>query len=575
MNNTKRIWQYFKKHKILIAIAFVSSMAVSGTDAAIAYMVKDILDGIFISKDEKMLRLVPLMIISLFTFRCGARFLQSYSIQYAGQKAVQSIRDDMYQKIIHQPMSYFSENSIGIMMTKIINDVSNLQRAISSAMRIFRSSLSIVFLTGIVFFQNPKLGISVFILAPILFLIVHKSGKKIKKTSHKIQEYTGEMGSALNESFSGIRVVKSFAAEIREYSKFKKVALSELKYKLRQAMITSVSSPMIETLSGFSIAAIILYGGTMVISGETTTGTFFSFVTAFGMMFEPIKKLNNYNQIIQVARASMERIFSVLDTENSILDNNGALQCNANEKNITFKNVSFRYKPDSAKVLDNISLSVPFGTSVALVGSSGAGKSSLVSLLPRFYDVTEGAIQIGGTDLRDFDVYSLRRNISIVSQSAFLFNNTVRYNIAYGFDKIEESRIIEAAEQAYATDFINDLPEGLDSLLGERGCKLSGGQKQRLTIARAILMNSPVLILDEATSALDTESEKIVQKALTNLMKNKTSFTIAHRLSTIINADIIAVMDNGKIIDTGTHTELLEKSDIYSKLFEMQFKNSR
>ncbi|WP_244392521.1 ABC transporter ATP-binding protein [Denitrovibrio acetiphilus] len=559
----------------MIAIAFVSSMAVSGTDAAIAYMVKDILDGIFISKDEKMLRLVPLMIISLFTFRCGARFLQSYSIQYAGQKAVQSIRDDMYQKIIHQPMSYFSENSIGIMMTKIINDVSNLQRAISSAMRIFRSSLSIVFLTGIVFFQNPKLGISVFILAPILFLIVHKSGKKIKKTSHKIQEYTGEMGSALNESFSGIRVVKSFAAEIREYSKFKKVALSELKYKLRQAMITSVSSPMIETLSGFSIAAIILYGGTMVISGETTTGTFFSFVTAFGMMFEPIKKLNNYNQIIQVARASMERIFSVLDTENSILDNNGALQCNANEKNITFKNVSFRYKPDSAKVLDNISLSVPFGTSVALVGSSGAGKSSLVSLLPRFYDVTEGAIQIGGTDLRDFDVYSLRRNISIVSQSAFLFNNTVRYNIAYGFDKIEESRIIEAAEQAYATDFINDLPEGLDSLLGERGCKLSGGQKQRLTIARAILMNSPVLILDEATSALDTESEKIVQKALTNLMKNKTSFTIAHRLSTIINADIIAVMDNGKIIDTGTHTELLEKSDIYSKLFEMQFKNSR
>jgi len=572
MNNFARIWSYFRSYKLLLFLALISSAGVSATDAAVAYIVKDIMDGIFISKDTEMLTVIPIAIAVLFSVRFVARFTQVYSIQYAGQKAVQQIRDDMFNKLIVLPMGYFSENSIGIVMTKVISDVNNLQNAISSALRVFRSALTIIFLIAVVFHQNSHLALSIFVLAPLLFIIVHKSGKKIKTNSRKIQEQTGHIGNALNESFTGIRVVKSFNNEEREFDNFKKVSLKELKYKLRQALISSISSPLIETLAGVAAAGIIAYGGMMVIQGQTTTGTFFSFLTAFGMMFEPIKKLNNYNHIIQIARASAERIFSVLDTQNDIIDNNGTIQCIAKGKTVTFENISFSYNPEGQQILNNININVPYGKTIALVGSSGAGKSTLVSLIPRFYDVTNGSVKIGDTDIRDFDVYSLRRNIGIVSQSPFLFNNTIRYNMTYGCSEdVSEERLKEAAEQAYALDFINELPDGFDTMLGERGSKLSGGQKQRLTIARALLTDPQILILDEATSALDTESEKVVQKAMNNLMKDRTCFTIAHRLSTIIDADLIAVMDKGQVVAIGPHAELLKTSPLYTKLYEMQF----
>lgn len=566
------MWQYFKKHKALIVIAFISSIAVSGTDAAIAYLVKDIMDGIFISKNMTLLKVMPLIISVTFLVRCIARFGQQYSIQFAGQKAVQQIRDDMYQKVIHLPMSYFEGNPTGVIMTKITNDVANLQNAISSALRIFRSGLSVFFLIGIVFYQNFELGLSVLIVAPFLIIIIGKAGKKIKLTSHKIQEYTGLISNSMNESFTGIRVVKSFANEDMEMDGFNKVVFTEMKYKLKQAFITSVSSPLIETLAGLSVAGLILYGGMKVINGEMTTGEFASFLTAFGMMFEPFKKINNYNKVIQTARASSERIFSVLDTHNEILEHNGTQKCDMRDAEIKFDNVSFSYSSDDRKILDNINFTVPYGTSVALVGYSGAGKSTLISLLPRFYDVTSGRITINGTDLREFDIFSLRRNIGIVSQSPFLFNNSIRYNLTYGCEEeVSEEQLLKAAEQAYALDFINELPEGFDTVIGERGSRLSGGQKQRLTIARAMLVNPPILILDEATSALDTESEKMVQKAISNLMQNRTSFTIAHRLSTVIESDVIIVMDSGKISDMGTHAELLERSEYYRNLYEIQY----
>jgi subfamily B ATP-binding cassette protein MsbA len=571
MKNLKRIWKYFRDYKSYIVTALIASAVVSATDGATAYIVKDILDGIFIEKDERLLKLIPLVIIIMYSVRCVARVMQSYLIQYAGQRAVQKIREELYYKMIRLPMSYYDKNDTGAMMARIINDVSNLQNAVPAALKIFRSALSIVFLIGVVLYQDMKLGSTVFLSLPFIVILIDKTGKKVKKYSKKQQERVGEMATALQETFSGVTVVKSFANEDKETAKFYRLNLNEVKYRLKQVMITSLSSPFLETVAGFAVAFIVFYGGLKVISGETTAGTFFSFVTAFGLMFDPFKKINNYNSTIQMANASADRIFDVLDIKNAILDNDGTLECDASGKDIVFENVSFYYNEKDGKVLNGFSLTVKPGMTVALVGSSGAGKSTIASIIPRFYDVTGGSIKIGGTDIRDFKVHSLRKNIGIVSQEPFLFNQSISYNISYSSDVMDMDKIRQAAESAYALNFIDELPDGFDTLLGERGDRLSGGQKQRITIARALLLNPPILILDEATSALDTESERIVQKALTNLMQGRTSFVIAHRLSTILNADMIVVLDKGKIESTGTHTELLQKSEIYSRLCQMQF----
>ncbi|PLX67852.1 MAG: ABC transporter ATP-binding protein [Denitrovibrio sp.] len=571
MKNMKRVWKYFKDNKLFIIIALMASAVVSATDGATAYLVKDILDEIFIAKNEKMLRLIPIIIISIYIIRLVARFFQSYFIQYAGQNAVQNIRKEMHHKMIRLPMSYYDSNDTGAMMARIINDVTNLQNAIPAALKIFRSVLSIFFLIAVVLYQDLKLGSTLFITLPFMILLIDKTGKKVKKYSRKQQERVGDMATALQETFSGVRVVKAFANEKKEKVNFFHLNAREVKYRLKQALVSSLSSPIMEAVAGFAIAAIIFYGGLKVINGETTAGTFFSFITAFGLTFDPFKKINNNNSTIQMANASADRIFSVLDMHNDILDNDGDIECDARDKTIEFRNVKFAYNETDGSVLDGFNLNVKPGTTVALVGSSGAGKSTIASLIPRFYDTTEGAILIGGTDIRDFKVHSLRKNIGIVSQEAFLFNETIAYNIAYGNGEQDTEKIKQAADSAFALKFVEDLPDGFDTVIGERGDRLSGGQRQRLTIARALLLDPPLLILDEATSALDTESERIVQKALTNLMQGRTSFVIAHRLSTIINADMIVVLDKGKIESTGTHAELLEKSEIYSKLCQMQF----
>lgn len=570
MDTLKRLWPYFRKYRLYLFLSVIASAIVSSTDAGVAYITKDILDGIFISKNERLLHLIPIVLIVMFIVRCSSSFFQSLFIQLSSQRAIQNIRDDMYHKIIKLPVAYFHDNTTGVLMTKVINDVSNIQAAVASVMRIMRSVFTVIALVGVVFYQSPRLGVSIFLIVPLMLIIIRKSGRKIKKTSHKSQLHLGELGDTLNESFSGIKVVKSFSNEDKEYKKFVINSANEIKYRLKQALISSISSPMIETLAGMSVAVIIFVGGLQVINGTTTTGTFFSFITAFGLMFEPIKKINNYNTVIQKARASAERIFEVMDSENTVLDNNGTIECDAHSKKIEFRNVSFRYNSSDTNVLDGLNLTIEPGMKAAIVGSSGAGKSTIAALLPRFYDVTEGGIYIGGTDIRDFNVYSLRRNIGIVSQEPFLFNNTIKYNIAYGVKDPDDHAILRAAEQSYSLGFIEELPDGIDTLIGERGCRISGGQRQRITIARALLMNPPVLVLDEATSALDTESEKIVQKALNNLMKNRTSIVIAHRLSTVADADMIVVLNKGKIEAAGTHTRLLEESGTYATLCKMQ-----
>lgn len=571
MNNLKRIYQYFRPHKMKIAYALMASVLVSATDGASAYIVKHVLDDIFIDKNMIMLKLIPLAIICIYTVRCVARFCQIYLMQSSGQYAIKAIREELFAKMIKFPMSYYDSNETGTMMARIVNDANNMQSAIPAVVRIFRDSLTVVSLIGVVLYQNLKLGSLIFLALPFVILIISKSGKKIKKYSRKEQERVGIVATALQESFSGIRVVKAFANEGKEIKKFNFLNDKEIHFKLKKLLVSAINSPLMETVAGYAVAGIVLFGGLEVIKGHTTPGTFFSFVAAFGMMFEPFKKIVTDNNTVQTANAAAERIFAVLDEGNEILDNDGTKECDAGNKDIELKDVTFRYRTSEEDILDHVNISVKPGMTVALVGSSGAGKSTIASIIPRFYDVTGGSITIGGVDIREFKVHSLRKNIGIVSQEPFLFNDTVANNIAYGVENATQEDIRKAAESAYATGFINELPEKYDTFIGERGDRLSGGQKQRLTIARALLLNPPVLILDEATSALDTESERIVQKALTNLMQGRTSFVIAHRLSTILNADMIVVMDKGRVESVGKHQELLEKSEIYSNLCRLQF----
>jgi len=575
MNNLFRTWQYFKQYRLSIAVAMIASVAVSGTDAAMAYLSKDVLDKIFIEKDVNTLRILPMVLITLFIVRLVSRFVQSYFIKSAAQKSIEKIRNDMYHKLIRMPLSYFHENPTGVISNKVLTDINNLQNSVSSALSIFRSTVSVIFLSAVLFNQDFRLALSIFVIAPIVVIIIRKSGSRMKATTKKTQEQLGEVSNLLIESFKGIRVIKSFASEKRETERFTKASIRLFRYLTREALIASVSSPLIETIAGFAVAFMIFYGGYNVINGEITPGTFFSFLTAFGIMFEPIKKINSYNHVLQKANTSADRIYSVLDTENDITKANGSLKCEAAGKNISFEDVKFRYSSENPQVLSGLNLNIDAGATVALVGHSGSGKSTVASLIPRFYDVTEGSIKIGGTDIRDFDIYSLRKNISIVNQEPFLFNNTVRYNIAYGSKDTDDEAVFKAAKHAYANGFINDMPNGYDTVLGEMGVRLSGGQKQRITIARALMADAPIVIMDEATSALDTESEKIVQKAIDNLIKDKTAIIIAHRLSTIVNADKIIVLERGIPVSEGTHEELLKSCAAYSRMYQNQFGSER
>ncbi|WP_022852297.1 ABC transporter ATP-binding protein [Limisalsivibrio acetivorans] len=571
METLKKIWVYFRKHLPLLIISVISSIFVAASDGASAYIIKHVLDDIFINKNEEMLVIIPMAIGIIFLVRGVFRFLQLYLLRMISLKVVQEIRHELYVKMIKFPMSYFDSNSTGTMMARIINDVNQLKSSIPAFIKIIKESFSVVFLIAVVFYQDAELGMYGLIALPFMAIIISKTSKKTKKYSRKGHEKMGDLASVLQEAFSGVKVVKAFVMESFEIGKFRKENTKEIGFQIKRALVASLSSPIMDIIAGLALAAIIFYGGSKVIAGESTPGTFFSFIAAFALMFEPFKKINQENHTIQAAIAAAERVFETLDIHNEILDQDGDKDCDARGAEIRFDNVSFSYKGSDERVIDNLSLNVKPGTTVALVGSSGAGKSTLVSLIPRFYDVTDGSVTVGGTDVREFAVYNLRKNIGIVNQEPFLFNDTVSNNIAYGAGEVSEDDIRSAADSAYATDFIENLSEGFDTIIGERGDRLSGGQRQRITIARALLINPPILIMDEATSSLDTESERIVQKALTNLMKGRTSFVIAHRLSTVLNADMIVVMDGGKIESIGKHDDLLGKSEIYTRLYNMQF----
>ena len=565
------MWPYFAPYKWLMFLAITASIITASTNGALAVAVKYVFDDMFKPNDYTYLYILPIVVVVIYVAKSGFLFMQGFLMSYIGNKVIEKLRNETFEKMVRLPVKYYSNQSTGVLMSRITNDINLVQSSIPTIISMFRAVLTMVGLIGVIFYMNYQLALIALVLYPIFIFPLSIISKKLRKYSHLGQERMGDLTSVLQESFSGIRVVKAFVAEEKEVDRFEKANAQTIKYANKSVLAGNLASPLTEALGSFGIGAVLLMGGYQVISGTSTTGTFIAFLAALVQIYEPVKLFANSNNALQASIAASDRVFSMFDEEDEVIENKGTITCNAEGKDIEFKNVSFKYDND-IYALKDVSFKVKAGSTIAFVGPSGAGKTTMAHLIPRFYDVTDGAILIGGVDIKEYDLYSLRHNIATVSQDAFLFNDTIRNNISYSKANATDEEIKKAARAAYADEFIESFPEKYDTLCGERGVKLSGGQKQRVTIARALLKNPPILILDEATSALDTESERVVQKALDNLMQGRTSFVVAHRLSTILNADMIVVFNKGGIEAIGRHEEILLSSPTYKKLYEMQFK---
>jgi len=554
-----------------LAVAMVLMVLVSASTSGMAFMVKPVMDDIFVAKDRTMLYLVPLVVIVLYVVKGGCSYGQSYLMQYVGQRIITQYRIDLYAHLQKLSLSYYDRVPTGELMSRITNDVNQIQGAVSSVVTgLLRELFTVIGLIVVLFWRDWFLAIFAVGVFPICAIPLVKFGRRLRKISHRSQETMADVSVLLHETISGARIVKGFCREQYEIERFSREAFRLFVLRMKDVSTRAMSSPLMEFLGGIAIAGILFYGGWQVIEGRSTPGTFFSFLTALIMLYEPVKHLSGLNNEIQNGLASASRVYAVLDTKPEILDPPQAVTLPRLSREIEFRGVGFSYRPGEP-VLEDIDLRVPAGQVLALVGSSGGGKTTLVNLLPRFYEVSRGAILIDGVDIRQASLASLRGQIAIVTQQVVLFNDTARNNIAYGRPEATQAEIEAAAQAAYALDFIQRLPQGFDTNIGEAGVLLSGGERQRLSIARALLADRPILILDEATSSLDTESEMYVQKALENLMQGRTTFVIAHRLSTIQRADRIIVMSGGRIVEEGGHQDLLARGGLYHRLHQMQF----
>lgn len=570
-----RLLTYLKPYWKTLALAIAAAAGVSGLSALLAWMVKPALDDIFIAKKLDMLAILPLAVLVVSLLKGIFTYTQSVLMQYAGSRVIMDIRNALYAHIIYLPLRFFGDHSSAQLISRVTNDVGTMQMAIAGRSKdLLRESMTVVGLLFVVFYQKWDLAIISVLVLPLAVYPVVTFGRKLRKLSKKWQGKMANVTTVLSETFTGVRIVKAFGMEPIEVERFKKENGDYFDLTIKSVKTAEITSPMMEVIGGLGIAFVMWYGGSQVIKGTTTPGTFFSFLTALLMLYQPFKRLNKAYADIQQAVGSAERVFEIMDAELEH-DDLGKPALQPLRESIEFRGVSFRYEEDRKMVLRGIDLRVPAGEIVALVGTSGGGKTSLVNLIPRFYDPAEGEILIDGINIRDVSLRSLRQQIGMVTQETILFNDTIRNNIAYGRPDATEEQIIAASTAAFAHDFIMEMPERYDTIVGEKGARLSGGQKQRLAIARAILKDSPILILDEATSALDTESEFMVQSALSNLMKDRTTFIIAHRLSTIKNAGMIAVISNGKIVEMGRHDELLEQGGVYRRLYQTQFRDAR
>jgi subfamily B ATP-binding cassette protein MsbA len=569
----RRLLQFVKPYWRHLAGAMVCMIFVSAATSGSAFLVKPVLDEVFFKKDLVMLKLIPLAIIGLFIIKGVFDYGQAFLMSYVGQRIIADLREKIYNHIQTLSLSFFTRNPTGFLMSRILNDVTMVQGAVTDAVTgLLKDFFTILGLVAVIFYRDWKLAMIALIVFPLAVYPIVKFGRKLRSYSARSQSAMADLTAILLETISGARIVKAFNMEDHEQKRFARENRRLFGIQMKSVRVRAISHPLMEFLGGLGIAFIVFYGGYNVIQGEATPGTFFSFLAALLMLYEPVKRLSGINNTVQQGLAAATRVFEVLDAIPEIRNRRNAKALAAISQGIEYRDVSFRYEEDW--VLKNIDLKIRVGEMVAFVGASGGGKTTLVNLLPRFYDVTSGNVLIDGVDIRDFTVESLRTMIGIVTQQTILFNDTVQNNIAYGKIDRPYEEIVKSAQAAFAHGFIQNLPQGYDTIIGEQGVKLSGGERQRISIARALLKNAPILILDEATSSLDSESEIEVQKALEFLMQGRTTLVIAHRLSTIRRADRIIVLSNGTLVEEGTHEELLEKNGEYKKLYLLQFKDS-
>ena len=595
MSLYRRLLKLVKPYWGKLGLAMICMVGLAGLTAAQAFFLKPVINGVFerkdvlppyvkdfiiklhlgdllLKKDMEMLNILPFFLICLFLVKGIFNYGQAYLMNFVGLRIIADIREKLYNHLQTLSFSYFTKTPTGILISRILNDVNLIQGAVSTTISgLFKDIITIMFLIGVAFYQSWKLAIIAFIIFPLGVIPIKELGKRMRKFARKGQQRYGLLTTFLHETITGNRIVKAFTMEEYEKRRFAEENERLFKTFLKRIRVRALTAPIMESLGGVAAAVIIWVGGYMVTRGELTLGGFVSFIVAIFMLYPNIRELSKVNLEIQEGLAGAGRIFELLDTAAEITDKEGAVRLPPISQEIDFQKVTFKYEEEV--VLKDISLHVKVGEIIALVGMSGAGKTSLVNLLPRFYDVEKGQIRIDGYDIREVTLKSLREQIGLVTQQTILFNDTVRNNISYGNLKSTEQEILEAAKAANAHDFIKGLPQGYETIIGEQGVKLSGGERQRLSIARALLKNAPILILDEATSSLDSDSETEVQRALEELMKGRTVFVIAHRLSTIRNAHRIVVLSEGQIVEEGTHEELISLQGEYRRLYELQFKD--
>jgi len=570
----RKILGLIRNHWGKLAIAMVCMALISGSTATLAFLIKNILDDIFIAQNGGMLKLVTIVVLGVSLVRGVAILAKEYFMNYVGQSIITSLRNELYGSIQDLSLSFFQKERTGVLMSRITNDVTLIQSMVSTSVTAaIEHVFTIAGLTGVILYRDWKLAVVALVVVPVAFYPIVKLGRRVRKVSTGTQESVGELNTFLHETFAGAKIIKAFGREEYEKQRFFKKSWDLFRFEMKKVKAKALSSPVTDICGGFGIAAVVWYGGHSVIQGHSTTGNFISFLTAVMLLYEPLKKLSKLNNTVQEGMAALDRVFEIIEVEPEIKDRDGAVELACSAHRVSFENMTFSYGEDP--VLKDICLTAEPGEVIALVGMSGGGKSTFINLIPRFYDVTEGRISIDGTDIRDVTIASLRSHIAMVTQDAILFNESIRDNIAYGNSDASWEDIVAASKAAYAYKFIMSLPDGFDTRIGELGSRLSGGEKQRLCIARALLKDAPILLLDEATSALDTEAEKVVQDALENLMKGRTTFVIAHRLSTIQHADRILVVSKGEIVEEGRHDVLLAKGGEYARLHAMQFAGRR
>ena len=561
----KQYSPYYKNYILYFFYSFIGIGLVSASTSGTAYAIQPLLDDIFINKNEEMLHIMPLIIIGLYAAKGFGGYIQAYYISYIGQDITRIVRDKLFSHILTLDMDFFQKKHGGELVSRITNDINRIQRAISNSVAEFiREILTIVGLVGLVIYHSPELAFYGLIVLPLAIYPLSKLAKRMKKLSFKSQESNSNITSSLSESFNNIEIIKANSTEKIEATKFSVHNMIFFKYNMKALKTNGLTSPLMEIIGSLAFAAVIVVGGSKVISGELSTGTFSSFIAALFMLYTPIKKISSLYNNMQDALAANERINDMFAQKPIITS--GELIFPENIQTINFENVVLKY--DDFTALKGINLKANKGETIALVGDSGGGKSSLINLIIRFYDTTDGDILLNNSSIKDFDIKSLRENISIVTQRVYIFNDTIAANVAYGYE-IDEIRVIEVLKQAHAYDFVFKMKKGINTVLDEFGTNLSGGQRQRIAIARALYKNPQILILDEATSALDNESESIISEVIQEVSKDKITFIIAHRLSTIKNANKIAVFKAGEIVCVGEEKELLNSCKEYQRLYNL------